>query len=335
MLPQRLSKCSLASLKSDRASSESCLAKQYIDLVSSKIGSNADYKSVLNKLGCKDDHCVIVKSSNMLPKESSKEKLTAFKIDGPTDKKLLNNYNIDTTLKQWEAKFDGTAKENDSIFFAYNFNMKEFKTKSWSGGKVINEPDTLESIKFEDLYYAEKPIHRKGEIVNDRKFNCAGCVVNTDSYYGGGKHWMAFFLDWRDPHSGWTVEFFNSSGNNPASHWVEFMTSMTSQMRNIATKEGINPPISQVVVNRRQMQKSKTECGLYSLFYIWSRINKFPYTHFQKYQIRDKYMYEFRQHIFNGTPPAVLNSDGSFNWDAFKSSHKLEWESGTTEQDKA
>lgn len=335
MIPQKISNCSITSIKSGRADKNSCLSKQYINLISSKLGAKSNYENVLRKTGCTNDQCLINKAGSIAPEETTREKFTAFKIDGPTDKKLLSNFNIDTVLRQWETHFDGTAHGNDAKFFAYNFNMKEWKTKSWSSGRVLNEPDTLESIKFEQLYYPQKSINRKGEVITDKSFNCAGCVVNTDSYYGGGKHWMAIFIDWRDSKAGWTVEFFNSSGNNPSSSWVEFLVSMTSQMKTVASREGISPKVEYIVVNRKRMQKSKSECGLYSLFYIWSRINNFTHEHFQKYAIRDRYMYEFRQHIFNGTPQSFITKDGNFDWDAFKKSIRLEWEAGTTEEDKA
>ena len=70
-------------------------------------------------------------------------------------------------------------------------------------------------------------------------------------------------------------------------------------------------------------QQSMTECGLYSLFYIYARLHGVTPEYFMKTPIPDQLMFEFRQNIFSGERGII---DGKFDWDDYKNrvSVKLE-----------
>jgi hypothetical protein len=121
-------------------------------------------------------------------------------------------------------------------------------------------------------------------------YKTAGCIINSDNYQGSGKHWMALFVDTRS--SPMTVEFFNSSGNYPVKQWSDWMHK---------TKDDLAPKGKVKIVNVAglQHQRSKTECGVYSLYYIWSRLNGISPEAFQKIKVDDELMFEFRQHLFS------------------------------------
>lgn len=222
------------------------------------------------KFNCDSDACILKKKSGQQPDH--------MKIEGPRDVTLLNNYSIDATLKHWAALYDG--------FYAYNFNMRDFKKHSLSPDMVLLDvPDTLETIKFGELW--------------NRGFRCGACIVNTDVYSGRGKHWMALFFDARpDPMKcQWTVEFFNSSGNPPTQEWIYWMEKTATEMQQVL-QSGAKEPMLVRATNIRQ-QKSKSECGVYSLFYIYARLNNVPYCVFAKEHISDKIMFMMRQHLFS------------------------------------
>lgn len=257
------------------------------------------------QLGCNSQKCVLEKLSNQLGREEVVKEISLYlKIQGPTDDTLLSNIHIDNTLKQWMY--------THSEFFAWNFNMLNYASYSYVNGRVINRPDTLATIQFSDLCLGN---------YDGKKYKCGGCVINSDVYQNGGIHWMALFADTRsDP---WTVEFFNSSGNSPAPEWVNWMEKTKNCMHNLQTSLATKPDIVSTKVSSIRHQKSRTECGLYSLFYIWARLNGIPYTYFAKNSIPDQLMFEFRHHLFDDPSRKSIKK---FEWNDYKNEVKLKWE---------
>jgi hypothetical protein len=258
----------------------------------SKVSIIAEAKK---KTGCTTQKCVIEKLQPQM--------LCYFKIAGPTDDKLLSNFDIDSLMKSWQLKW--------KCFFPYNFNMRDFNRNSYKDGRVVHDvPDTLETIKFVDLY--------------DQGFRCAGCVINTDKYDGPGKHWMALFVDMRGTSA--SIEFFNSSGNSlrESDEFYRWLVKTKEQLDFLCSKipaeKGKKPSIYHVSTIRHQ--KSKTECGVYSLFYIWARLNKTPIDYFLTKKIPDQFMFNFRQLLFDDSKSSVYK----FDWNTYQSSHKLKWE---------
>lgn len=216
--------------------------------------------SMVEKTNCDTASCA-------LRKNSAKNKF--HKISGPNNVNLLNNINIDSMLEQMGEKFPE--------FFPYNFNMRNYHEYSFGESGTVAKPDTLATISIEDLH---KENYRR-----------CGCVINTDVYQNSGEHWMALFADWRTEDA--TVEFFNSSGNRPQK---EFNDWIVRAMRSLQ-KLGYSP--KKVIASKFEHQKSMTECGVYSLYYIWSRLNEVPYKTFQNNTITDEKMFEFRTMIFD------------------------------------
>ena len=307
LIPDAISECALYL---GRAHDEPCVDNSTTvaieNIVKSGHKSNREIiAAAKSHFNCESEKCVIENVAESIGRDKAKQIINSFlKIEGPTDSRLLSNVNIDGTLAQWAQ----AHKE----FFAYNFNMLDYASHSFVNGEVLNRPDSLATVYFPDLY-------AKNDI------RCAGCVINSDTYSGSGKHWMALFADARDQ-SEWTVEFFNSSGNSPAPEFVNWMVKTKNAMENMIESwpKERRPKISVVKVSSIQHQKSKSECGLYSLFYIWARLNEVPYTFFQKNKVDDQLMFEFRQHLFDDPRRKRLKS---FDWDAYKSAVKIGWES--------
>lgn len=287
---------------------ETCISDQTITEIADAVGvtattSTEKLNKSMEKLNCDDAKCVL--ESNIVVNKIGSDRAKAtlkrnFKINGPIDVSLLSNINIDDILDQIQTKF--------KQFYHYNFNMLDFKANG----------DTLATV---DVY---NDIYKKG-------FTTAGCVINSDLYSGRGKHWMALFIDLRN--NPWTVEFYNSSGNLPQKQFDEWLNESVHKLTygNISSDGQLaqKQNVKKVIATRIRQQQSRTECGVFSLFYIWSRLNGVPYSFFTNNSVHDKLMFEFRQHLFNGkNTEEFLTSDGKFDYKAFEDLAKPKWESG-------
>jgi hypothetical protein len=170
----------------------------------------------------------------------------------------------------------------------------------------------LATIQFKDLYTG----------FGGKKYKCCGCIINSDVYQGGGKHWMALFADARG--SKWTVEFFNSSGNSPGPEWISWLVKTKNQMEELIDNLKLkNNTVEILKVCNIRHQQSRTECGVYSLFYLWARLNGLSYEYFMKKPVPDQLMMEFRQHLFNDPERKI---SGRFDFAEYKKMVKIEWE---------
>ncbi len=300
LIPKQIGECSLTVGRDRRSCIPDSVVGDIANILALPAGGDT-MGSIKQKLDCSTERCVLSKVSGKLGRAKTAAIIERYlKIEGPTDDSLLSNINIDSILKQWAVEY------ND--FFPYNFNMSNYISYSYKNGYIHNTPDTLAVISFADLY--------NGDL--GKKYTQAACVINSDVYQGGGKHWMALFADARD--GIWTVEFFNSSGHAPAPEWVSWMVKTKAQM------EALAPPGVKVEMIRTsdiQHQHSKSECGVYSLFYIWARLNGVPVVQFAENEISDKFMFEFRQHLFHDPSRSVLKQ---FNWSEYKKTVNIKWE---------
>ena len=299
MLPDKISECSMIA-----NNGSTCTSDEVINAISNIIGikthvdENNKYKVMelaKNKLNCKDERCVLTRKeirnsiSNHVIK---KELLTNFKLPGPTDVSLLNNFNIDSILIQWNHKFHD--------FYPNNFNMVDYDKVG----------DTLQTVDIKSDVY-------------DKGYRTFGCIINSDTYSGRGKHWMALFADMRGKDI-WTAEFFNSSGNPPVESWLNWMRKTTNRFKDISNAYNLEiKKFKQIRVSRIVHQESQTECGVYALYYIWCRLNGISYEYFQNNIVPDKWMFEMRQHLYIDFKRPMMKK---FKYGDFASSTKVKWE---------
>lgn len=307
LIPNNISECALYSGKKI---GDVCMSNAAVHAIGNIIGVQGTDKNIIDsakdKLNCTNEKCVLEKLTNELGHDMVKKEINLhLKVKGPTDTKLLNNIHIDNTLKQWGIRF--------LDFYPFNFNMKNYASYSWRNGYVVKEPDSLASILFSDLYNG---------VVDGRQYRCCACVINSDTYQGEGKHWMALFADARS-NTRFTVEFFNSSGNPPVPEWVNWLVKTKSDMELLTMRQKIDTKVEILNVTKMRHQKSKSECGLYSLFYIWARLHKIPPEYFMKNLIPDQLMFEFRYHLFDDPTRKTIRN---FNWNEYKNTVKIEWE---------
>ena len=230
-------------------------------------------------LGCSSESCVvthpsikkfILKKQPISQKEYNKNLEERFKVPGPRNSlKLLSNYDIDGTLKKWQKIFPD--------FYHCPFAMMDFAKTN----------DALETVSIP-------------KIIEQGKYKNFGCIVNTDISSGPGKHWVAVFV--HHPHDlpdeEWTIEYFNSAGRPPTKQIIAWQEKTKNELRDYKFAIHKNTKVKTVAVTDVIHQESRSECGLYTLYYIRSRLDGVPYTFFENTIIPDNVMTAFRKHIF-------------------------------------
>ena len=298
-IPKKVTECSLINENGGVCTSGGILNKIKNTLSINKNNPEEVVEEAKKKTECDSERCVLKNKavlqtlgSHVVNDELSKN----FKLPGPVGIELLTNHNIDKTLRQWQAKFPK--------FYAYNFNMRDFK----------REGDTLATV---DVY---RDIYNKG-------YETFACVINSDRYSGQGIHWMALFGDFRNK-SQFTVEFFNSSGQSPVREFAEWLMDTKDRMEDIIRDENLADTTIKVVnACSVKQQSSRTECGPYSLYYIWSRLNNVSYEFFLQNRIEDQSMFEFRQHLFHSSN-AEFKPGEEFDFSKFEEKFSPKWERG-------
>jgi hypothetical protein len=188
----------------------------------------------------------------------------------------LSNFDIEKVLKQYEKKhkdfklFGPSAIDYDTIL---------------SDGKCV----------WEDLCkFSLQSLINRGKT----KF---GISFNLDKHHQPGSHWVSLFVDVKH-----ALIFFYDSALNP-------MPSHIDRLKNDIIKQGkeLTKPIQfKFIQNTHAHQRSNTECGMYSLFFIitfltgktefkknMTMVDKCKL--FTKRTIPDKYVPKFRDLYFN------------------------------------
>ena len=240
-----------------------CSPEPVVEVIKRKLSITTDdaenaIYEAMDKLDCLNESCVVKK---VLPIEDGDNVLTKyFKPAGPRNTtELLDNFNIDDVLEMW-------AKTKFPRFYHVYYQMIDFEDYNGELAKV----DISKLIK---------------------KYDSLGVVMNTDVSTGSGIHWFCLYCDLSAKPV--TLEYFNSSGNPPRKQ-IQAWLIRTKQL--LAEKKIACDIIR--VSNIEHQKDTETECGPYSLYYIWSRLNGIPYKHFDQSRIKDKKMQEFRETLF-------------------------------------
>ena len=120
--------------------------------------------------------------------------------------------------------------------------------------------------------------------------NKIGFVFNTDKHYKGGSHWISMYLDLNKK----LLFFFDSAGNKAPNQIEKLMKKIMSQSldNDIQIKTDTNYP--------KIHQKENTECGMYSLYFIISLLEKKHNAEFfKKKRVNDHLVKKFRTIYFN------------------------------------
>ena len=242
-----------------------CMPKDMIKDISKKTGVQVKGKTkkeviekIKKKTNCDTELCVAKKT---IAKNNPKI-LAYYKNIGPRNStELLSNFDIDDAIKNWTIAID--KKHYNMPFQMIDF----YETNT-----------ELATVNLNNLI-------KKG-------YHSMSVVLNTDVSTGGGIHWFCLFCDFQKKDI--TLEFFNSSSNPPLPPVKKWLFE-TKKKLEIDANRNVNIVL---VTDKIQHQKSNTECGVYSLYYIYSRIKKIPYKNFY-HRIPDSLMFEFRKVLFS------------------------------------
>jgi hypothetical protein len=234
--------------------------------------------TVKKDLKCSTEECILTSPGFVKDdiNEIIEESLYRIKPTGPANStKLLNNTNIDNVLKKLTKRHDG--------FYHMDFQMIDFAGEKNSSGEWIvnkNQKITPTALGIIDM---------TKDVLN-KKFKTFGVVMNTDYRTGGGIHWFSLFCDFRS--NPITIEYFNSSGNRPPRQIQDWLIKTENNLNSAGNKAKV------VILSGFVHQQSETECGLYSLYYIWNRLNGVPAMNFQDKKVTDANMTKWRKQVF-------------------------------------
>lgn len=253
--------------------------KEFIDIANKNSTSKGDdpVKVIFNITGCNNEACVL--KSRLMQQNMSKNNMvkyaTLFKPKGPALKvDWLSNFNIDDVLKGYETIYKGFQ----------------------SGTTTLSD--------FNDTH----PFYNKNTFFNGthRAATYFGFVVNTDessdcTSKGCGSHWFACFVDLSGSSTEpWTIEVFDSVADriykpvDGVQRWIEWIKDFLKETRRVRNDTGSVT----VWINKKTHQTSDTECGVYSLYYIYKRISGTDYKYFETNTINDSSMIDFRRNLF-------------------------------------
>lgn len=196
-----------------------------------------------------------------------------FKPAGPSDSTaLLDNWNIDNTLHLWSL--------HAKVLFHKKFKHIPFQMIDFA------------TIKQNDVSLADEHLWKTLQ----EGYDCFGVVLNTDISSGGGKHWFCIYGDFQ--HAGtrddpYTLEYFNSSGNPPVQEVSVWMEDEIHQLLRDYKKH-----CDIIRSANKRLQYSNTECGVWSLMYIKSRLQGHPPNWFYTVKADDQDMIDLRKHLF-------------------------------------
>lgn len=275
------------------------LAKQLINAVltpTEKTGNlDADTKTAIVKTnkndGCKDTDCtsesLAIHLNSAALDESEKEKNRKDKflnvgpagVDSSARQEWLSNGHIDDNIMHYYCnKWNVSGKKvyKHMEFHMCGF-MKDEHEASTAEKNNQNFPTDLGKI---DLY---TDVVKLG-------YSYFGCVLNVDTYDGGGKHWVSLFVDVPNK----TLEYFDSVGRPPFEDVTKWMEKAKASMPN---------PSEWTIAetNRYQHQKENWDCGLFACFYIIKRVQGVPVDafHATNASLDDTFMgHEMRKRFF-------------------------------------
>lgn len=185
---------------------------------------------------------------------------TFFKIKGPHNSNdLLSNFDINKIMNQFTI--------HSKLLFGKNFLGLECQTIDFSQYK-----NDLRGLDTKTILM----------------YDAVGCVLNTDVSTGRGKHWICFYIDNKTRE----ILFFNSSSNGPPIQLNVFLNKIKMELK---LKHNLDYKMDNVV--KFVLQKSRTECGVWCLIFIKSKL--LGYKEFWILKQTDvPFMKDYRKQIF-------------------------------------
>jgi hypothetical protein len=113
-----------------------------------------------------------------------------------------------------------------------------------------------------------------------------GFIFNLDPHFKGGSHWVALYIDLHNLDKP-LVGYSDSYGFKPPRLVARLMKALRLQA-----------PKATLAYNARRFQRSETECGMYSIYFLISMLQGIPFKQYVKEVVPDNHMLELRKVLF-------------------------------------
>jgi len=182
----------------------------------------------------------------------------------------LSNHDILKVLKQYEKQY------SDFVFLGPS--PVDFDTQTNDGQCVENSLCSL------DLK----------QMIRRKKFRI-GIVFNLDRHDEPGSHWVSMYVNILDGH----VYYYDSYGFPPPPEIYTLMERLSHQGTDIqAGNSSLGTPFK-AEFNQHRHQYKNSECGMYSLYFITSMLEKNDFQQFISNGLPDNVMNKYRQYFFD------------------------------------
>ena len=181
----------------------------------------------------------------------------------------LSSEEIENVMKQYEDKFP-------------EFEFLGPSPSDYNAPKVAGVCVWEELCHFSLKKYVDSGTHK------------IGVIFNTDPHTEDGAHWVSLFINIDTDKNNSYIFFFDSTGDRPQKEIREFIETVTQQGRAMGIR-------FKHFINRKQHQKSNTECGMYALFMLVNLIEgtRTAEEFMRGDRVPDSQMLEFRKEYFN------------------------------------
>ena len=179
----------------------------------------------------------------------------------------LDNFQIAAVMKQYEEAFPWFRFMGA---LPIDFSAPDPYQKNWGPARCMHPEICSLSLRHE---------YEKGK-------RAIGFIFNLDPHFKGGSHWVALYIDIHDLNKP-VVGYSDSYGYKPPRLIARLMKSLKLQA-----------PAITLAFNARRFQKSSTECGMYSLYFIICMLHGIPFAQFCKDSVPDVFMLELRKVLF-------------------------------------
>jgi hypothetical protein len=226
--------------------------------------------------GCAEgaENCLVDRAASLSEEEKRQLRSTYLRPRYPAEWKQkpdtwLDDLQIKTVLKQYEAAYPWFHFVG---VFPIDFSAPDPYARQ-------QDPALLKCLYPEICNLNLKKEYERG-------VRMLGFVFNLDPHFKNGSHWVAMFVDIRDPKKPF-VGYFDSYGFKPPRLIGRLMKTLR-----------IQAPTARLGYNARRFQYSTTECGVYSIYFLVSMLSGIPFQQFCKRRVPDSVMLELRKVLF-------------------------------------
>lgn len=203
-------------------------------------------------------------------------------MDGKLDSELLNYTFAPKSPKIWKTDEWLSSLDIEAVMKQYE---KYYKCFEFLGPSPI---DFDHHKLYGECVWEELCKLNISDMIKRHK-NKIGIILNTDPHYKDGEHWISLFINIKKKY----IIYFDSNGNPPPKEVKELITKITKQGKQI----GID---FDVLINTLEHQKTESECGMYSLYFIIQMLKDKNKDYFLRNKIPDEEVFDLRKKYFNG-----------------------------------